>query len=152
MNIPYYFLNDSLQGEAASIFVFIGGAVVVILLAVGLWTFPLTIAGKLLPSDVKEPIKIDQPDLWLAMGCALMGLWFVASTTSSFLQDLILARSELAPAYSDRPSIWLGLYLPRTIIGAWLIVGGRGFRRLFWWARVAGHGTAPRKAPDTSTE
>ena len=94
MNVPYYFLNTPLQGESDSILVFVVGAALVALLALALWKFPLIVSRKLLSSNTQEPETQQQPDMWLAMGCALMGLWMLASTIPAFVQSLVLARSD----------------------------------------------------------
>src|SRR5215468_10600085 len=49
------------------------------LLVSALWLFPGTIAGKLLSPDNAKPEPSASPDLWLAMGCALLGLWLLTS-------------------------------------------------------------------------
>ena len=152
MNVPYYFLSTPLQGESDSVLVFIVGGALIVLLAFGLWKFPLTIAGKLLSSNVQEPVEREQPDMWLAMGCALMGLWMIASIFPPFIQDLVIVRSEFGDVYSENLGIWLGLYLPKAIIGSWLIFGGRGFRKIFWWARNAGRATPPPRGTDGSSD
>ncbi len=152
MNVPYYFLSTPLQGESDSVSVFIVGGALVVLLAFGLWKFPLTIAGKLLSSNVQEPVEREQPDMWLAMGCSLMGLWMIASIFPPFIQDLVIVRSEFGDVYSENLSIWLGLYLPKAIIGSWLIFGGKGFRKIFWWARNAGRATPPPRGTDGSSD
>lgn len=110
MNIPYYFLNTQLQGESDSVIAFVLGAAVVFFLTFVLWKFPLTVAGKLLSSNTQESESRLQPDLWLAMGCALMGLWMLASTIPAFVQSLDFSWSDLGGGYSDSFSIWLGLF------------------------------------------
>ncbi len=152
MNVPYYFLNTPLQGEYDSIIAFIVGSALVVLLSIALWKFPLAVASKLLSSEVKEPEQQGDPDLWLAMGCALMGLWMIASTIPWFIQSLFLAQSEFGRSYSDSLPIWLGLYLPKTVIGLWLIFGARGFRKLFWWVRTAGYAKAQQRDVDSSSD
>ena len=152
MNVPYYFLNTPLQGESDSIVVFMVGAALVVLLALALWKFPLTVARKLLASNAQEPETHHGPDLWLAMGCALMGLWMLASTIPAFTQSLVLARSDFGTGYADSFPIWLGLYLPKTIIGLWLVFGAKGFRKLFWWARNAGYRKPPQRDTGASSD
>ena len=140
MNVPYYFLNNSLENETDSVFLFVTGGAVLVLIAAVLWRFPLTVSQKLLSSPEAEPARPGEPDLWLAMGCALLGLWMLSSTVPSFFFDLVLGGSEYGPGYREAVDIWIGLYLPKTVIGLWLIFGAKGFRKLFWWARHAGRG------------
>ena len=152
MNVPYYFLNTPLQGESDSIAAFIVGAVLIVFVALMLWKFPLTVARKLISTESQASDTERQPDMWLAMGCALMGLWMIVSVIPAFIQSLVVARSEFGGGYSDHLSIWLGLYLPKTLIGLWLVFGAKGFRKLFWWARSAGYARPQRADIDTSSE
>ena len=110
----------------------------VALLALGLWRFPLTVARKLLSPRAEPPSDGAEPDTWLAMGCALMGLWLLTKAISSVARDLLFFTSGFEGGYYDDAKLWIGIYLPETIIGLWLIFGAKGFRRLFWWARNAG--------------
>ena len=107
-----------------------------------LWRFPLTIAGKLLTPSAQEPAESASPDLWLSMGCALMGLWLLVQFVPLLARDLMV----VFEGYSSDGSILkvrLATDLPGVIIGLWLIFGAKGFRKLFWWARDAG-----RSQPD----
>ena len=152
INGTYYFQLTRQQGESDSVLVFMVGAILVILMAIGLWRFPLTIAKKLLSSNTQNPASEEQPDLWLAMGCALMGLWMLSSSIPSFVYDLTLARSDYAAGFSDTMNVRLGLYLPKTMIGLWLIFGGKGFRKLFWWVRNAGRRHPQPRTPNESPD
>lgn len=153
MNLPYYFLNTPLRGEADSIFVFLGGSAIFVIVAIGLWRFPLMVANKLLSTNVQKSESSAKPDMWLAMGCSLIGLWLLATTIPALVQDLIWAVPEFAGGHPvETLNIWFGLYLPKIIIGVWLILGGKGFRRLFWWARNAGRDTAPQETKKSSTD
>src|ERR1700728_825743 len=58
-------------------------AVVVTIVAAGLllvlWFFPQTIARGLLRTSISESTPGTSADMWLAMGCALIGLWVLGS-------------------------------------------------------------------------
>ena len=58
----------------------VGGFALEILASLALWFFPLTIARKLLRSSSDERPPPSSSDLWLGMGCALIGLWLFATS------------------------------------------------------------------------
>lgn len=109
------------------------------LFVAALWAFPGTIARKLLSQDNAKPQSSASPDLWLAMGCALLGLWLLTSALPTLIFDTY-ALLRLNPG-DDRGNIPQSVvyYVVEVAIGLWLIFGAKGFRRLFWWARNAGY-------------
>ena len=120
-------------GSTASL----AAAVFVAALALGivyvLWRFPLTIAGKLLTTASQEPVESASPDLWLAMGCSIVGLWLITSHLPTLVTMLVFGGIG-----EWRVSVWLP-NLTGLALGLWLVFGARGFRKLFWWTRHAGH-------------
>ena len=109
------------------------------LLVAALWLFPATIARKLLsPDNVKQETSAS-PDLWLAMGCALLGLWLLTSALPTLIFDTY-ALVHLSYG-DDRGNIPQSVvyYVIEVAIALWLVFGAKGFRRLFWWARNAGY-------------
>ena len=110
-------------------------------IAAALWFFPLTIARKILPIAAAAPAPTQPPDVWLSMGCFLIGLWMLATSVSGLL------RNALALYYVDRS---YGVEIPTEIkhgvfysllnvaVAAWLILGARGVGRVFRWAQNAG--------------
>jgi len=126
------------DSNATIIAVVIGVFTVVALLI--LWFFPRTIAGALL--DSKRPLVVAEsasPDIWLAVGCALIGLWLIIPAASSLLYNLsILYLAQRTPGLdvSDLRYYWI-YYVIEIAFGVWLLLGARGARRLFWWARRA---------------
>lgn len=120
---------SSTSSFAAAVFM----AVLVLGIVYILWRFPLTIAGKLLTPSAQEPVKSGSPDLWLAMGCSIVGLWLFTSYLPTLVQMLLLGGIG-----EWSVSVWLPT-LTGLALGLWLIFGGSGFRKLFWWARNAGH-------------
>jgi hypothetical protein len=109
------------------------------LLVATLWFFPGTIARKLLSPDNAKPETSASPDLWLAMGCALLGLWLLKSALPTLVFDTY-ALIHLSYG-DDRGNIPQSVvyYVVEVVIGLWLVFGAKGFRRLFWWARNAGY-------------
>ena len=114
----------------------LAAVVFVAMLALGivyiLWRFPLTIAGKLLTSSVQEPVESASPDLWLAMGCSIIGLWLITSHLPTLVTMLVFGGIK-----EWSVSVWLP-NLTGLALGLWLAFGARGFRKLFWWAQHAG--------------
>jgi hypothetical protein len=110
------------------------------ILSVLLWLFPRLVAGKLI-SGQPEKGSPASADTWLAMGCALIGLWMLTSAVPALIRDAFVLHS-LEPEYSDPANVksWLLYNLLEVAISLWLILGATGFRRLFWWARSAGLG------------
>jgi hypothetical protein len=128
--------------ERADAYVFPIAAAVSIL-AIGfffvLWFFPKTIARGLLPLSNDMPAKSSAPQMWFAIGSSLIGLWLAASAVPALLRNLLviyLFRSEAV----DKSGLISGLsyYLAQFVVGAGLIFGANGIRKLLWWARHAG--------------
>jgi hypothetical protein len=104
-----------------------------------LWFFPGSIARKLLSPENAKAESGASPDLWLAMGCALLGLWMLTSTLPSLVLDTYaLVYIDVASDNSELKRSVLYL-LVQIAIALWLLLGAKGFRRFFWWARNAGY-------------
>jgi hypothetical protein len=104
-----------------------------------LWLFPLLIARKKVSTSI-EPPAAATPDLWLAMGCALIGLWVLSSTLPAFLRDgLILFAWTGGEDAVSSDMHWMVFYSVEIAIALWLMLGATGFRKAFWWARTAGY-------------
>jgi hypothetical protein len=103
-----------------------------------LWVFPRAIAGKLLPPPDTEQRASATPDLWLAMGCTLLGLWTLITVLPRLLFDLYAMSST--PTFEDASALRVGVLYGafRLAIGLWLVLGAKGVRKLFWWAQNAG--------------
>jgi len=120
-----------------------GFAVTVVVLAAVLvailWFFPGTVAGKLLSPDNAKLDAAASPDLWLAMGCALLGLWLLTSALPTLIFDTYaLFRFNYGDDRGNVPQS-VAYYVVEVAIALWLVFGAKGFRRLFWWARNAGY-------------
>jgi hypothetical protein len=73
------------------------------------------------------------------MGCALIGLWLLASAIPSIVRDALYLYSS----YSQNDDLvefkhWLAYRFVEVTIALWLIFGARGFVKIFWWVRNAG--------------
>jgi multisubunit Na+/H+ antiporter MnhB subunit len=136
----FYGEGTKFGGSHTVLFTFIAAAVALGIVA-ALWTFPMMIASKLLTTKADPSIPEASPDTWLALGCALIGLWILTDSLPGLIRDsLVYIYYSSQPTYGQLqgllPSI---LYLlAEVIIGLWLILGAKGFRRVFRWARYAG--------------
>jgi hypothetical protein len=74
------------------------------------------------------------------MGCALIGLWVVSSTLPSLIQDALILLAWSGGS-DDISSVkhQLVYNAVEVAVGIWLVLGGKGFRKIFWWARNAGY-------------
>jgi hypothetical protein len=138
--LPAFFVVNSSDatGYVYALFMFALTAVLVL----ALWFFPRAITGKLLPHGVAESQPAVTADTWLAMGCSLIGLWILTTTIPRLVFDIFALNSM--SSYEDRSQLLRGVLweLGQLAIAIWLILGGKGFRKVFWWAQNA----ATRKA------
>jgi hypothetical protein len=120
---------------AAIIAVLVAGVVIFLL-----WFFPQALARRLLSPSAGESPPSATPDLWLAMGCALIGLWFLSSTVPAIIRYALILTAWSGGA-DDITSVkhWLVYDSVAAAIGIWLVLGGKGFRKVFWWAQTAGY-------------
>jgi hypothetical protein len=109
-------------------------------IALTLCLFPRLVARNLLSSSPEKGVTASA-DTWLAMGCALIGLWILTYAVPDLIRDAFVLQS-VASEYSDTTIIkpWVLYNLVQVAIALWLIFGAPGFRQLFWWARGAGLG------------
>ena len=119
-------------------------ATVTLLVVLALWFFPHTVARRLLTVSATQPHEAAAPitaDTWLAMGCALVGLWVLASALPGLVREVVILYSS-SDTITDVSEVrhWLLADLARFVVAVWLMYGAKGFRRLFWWARYAGIG------------
>ena len=138
----YVEVTKEMQSDALVLVFGFAGVALVLALLVALWRFPLTVARKLLSSPAPEPSSSASSDLWLAMGCALMGLWLLVVSLPEFARDLTIYREGFMTG-DPNLKVRMAYHLPAVAIGLWLIFGARGFRKLFWWAQSAGRSHPP---------
>jgi hypothetical protein len=126
------------HNEEPGLWTLVAFVAVTALLAASLWFFPSSIARKLLSPENARPGAAASPDLWLAMGCSLLGLWLLTSALPSLiLQIYVLNYAD--PIASDPELKRSVLYnLVEVAAAIWMIFGARGFRKLFWWAQNVG--------------
>lgn len=112
-------------------------------ISLALWFFPRIVAGKLI-SETSEQSPPANPDTWLAMGCALIGLWMLTYAIPALIRDALLLQSA-ASEYVDAGNLksWVLYNLVEVAIALWLVFAAAGFRKLFWWARSVGLAKVP---------
>jgi len=134
-----FFDSDSKLHDADLRLLALGVALVEVTLILVLWFFPHTVARTLLKPSSTVVSPPASADTWPKMGCALIGLWLVATSLPALLLDtFVLSRSNV----DDTQTLWHSVlyYLAEVGIGVWLILGANGFRQVVWWARNAGIG------------
>jgi hypothetical protein len=111
-------------------------------ISLALWCFPQTVAKRLLSEPITEAAALPgSADSWLATGCALIGIWLIASSLPS-LTRYVVGFTFFAPGDVSSEAVQLSIYYSvRIAIGAWLLFGARGLRKLYWWAQHAGVST-----------
>jgi len=107
--------------------------------AVLLWFFPLTAAKKLLSAPAATPDLAEGQSTWLAMGCALIGLWLLASVIPSIARDALYFYLPSAPfEVKEGLGAWFAYRCIEVAVALYLIFGSKGFVKVFWWTRTVG--------------
>jgi hypothetical protein len=116
---------------------------VLLLVALALWFFPLTIARKLLPV-MREPRAAAAIDarLALSLGIALIGVWFATAAVRPLIMSagLYLLNRGLSDEAGANPQelVQIGSYSAQLLLGIGLALGSGGLRDLLLRARGAG--------------
>ena len=117
-----------------------------LLVATGLWFFPLTVARALLPA-MSEPRSESGigPSLALSLGMTLMGVWFLASSLKDagyWLGFYLSLKANPIDGFSDmsvfrRPDNVASIVMSAVqfVIGLLLVLGAGGLQRLFYRMR-----------------
>jgi hypothetical protein len=136
--VPAFFTVSGFRSRGYVYMTFMLALTVVVILA--LWFFPRTIAGKLLPSREGQSALASTvtADTWLAMGCSLIGLWTLTTTIPRLVYDFFVLNSM--SSYDDRSQLEHSVVydLVELAIAVWLVLGGKGVKKVFWWAQNAG--------------
>ena len=134
--LPTFFISGITDAPGYIYTMFFVALTVVVILV--LWFFPTTIAGKILPSTATESSHSTAPDIWLAMGCSLIGLWILTSTIPRLIIDIYLLNHMTGVDASSSILRSTVYEVSEALIALWLILGGKGFRKLFRWVQNAG--------------
>jgi formate-dependent nitrite reductase membrane component NrfD len=111
---------------------------------VGLWFFPMSIARKLLRASAVEETSATTPDTWLAMGCALIGLYLLTESLPPLIRDsLVLFSSDTLPGDFSALKSSIIYLLFMVAVAIYLILGAKEFRKVFHWARYVGLNERP---------
>jgi hypothetical protein len=132
-----FFADQSRLSDPRLRLITLSVVVVELVVILAFWMFPDTIARTLLRSSSAEPPAPSSADAWLSLGCALMGLWLLATSLPALVVD-VFAWSSMQ--LEERSFLWRSVFydFSQVAIGVWLTLGARGFRRLVWWARNPG--------------
>lgn len=142
-----YVLISSLEKNYSSSALIIGGVFTVstAILPICLWYFHGRIARKLLDgvsTSAVTPVSASTADTWLAIGCAIIGVWMLASSLPTLVSEIVPIWIDADTANSGMKQVLVQTrgpyYIVRIGLGIWLILGARGVRRIFWWAQNAG--------------
>jgi hypothetical protein len=135
-----FFVVDPSSSPSYVYMTFLLGLTVTFSLA--MWFFPSTIAGKILPSQSTQSPPSATLDTWLAMGCSLMGLWILVTSIPRLALDLYALNRPFGTADGSPVARQVFYYSSEALVALWLVFGGKGFRKLFWWAQNAGTNNA----------
>lgn len=117
-------------------------AIVLLLICVALWRFPLAVAKKLVPEAAPgQPTRLPVEQLEAA-AFSLLGLWLLTEAIPHAVYVSMITY------HSSRPNAMVTLtpYNYATIaqmfaelgVGLWLLLGAKGLRGLLHWVRHAG--------------
>src|SRR6185295_3788795 len=128
--VSVVFLDDQVATKGLVVDGILG--TLTLLVAALLWFFPLTTAKKLLSEPAASDAPRETADIWFAMGCALIGLWLLASAIPHIVRDaLYLFSSSSEDGDSVEFKRWLAYRMVEVIVALWLIVGTKGFVKAF---------------------
>lgn len=134
--------NASVEGGSSAYVVTVVVGVLLLVLAAGLWFFPLTVAKNLIPSSSKTDyvqVPLDQAQ---SVGFTLLGLWVLASAVPDAFYWLFLIYRASIPEtlFGLRTSDYANVVSTavEVILGVWLLFGARGLLGLLRRARSAG--------------
>jgi hypothetical protein len=135
------FLINHRPDDTQALVAVIGGLIIVAAVLLLLWFFPKSIAQGLLPHSSDATTQPLSHQMWFALGTALLGLWFAASSITPMLRNLTVMyvlRPELISA-EDLRSLRVGLfyYAVQLALGLYLLFGANGIRKLVWRLRDA---------------
>jgi hypothetical protein len=121
------------------------GAFAVVNLAVCaiLWSFPATIATKLLPSPKNDVVYENAPAShdWLTLGSILIGVWVLSSAIADTIYWLAFSamnRFDPVSALNADAKAAMVSTAFELAIGAWLVFGAKGLGALLWKIRTGG--------------
>lgn len=145
-----------LEGQQASIIhdaaPLVIGTLILVVIAVALWLFPLTVARKLLPrSALDQPISLPAHEQIERAGFCLLGLWLLTQAVPSLVFEGFVFYLHTRPGseLGLRPDEYAALArgLVELALALWLLFGAEGSLRVLRWARTAGSGAITSDLP-----
>jgi hypothetical protein len=134
----FYFTGTKIDQPYTGL-ITVGILLAALALVLGLWFFPMSIARKLLSSSALEKTPAATPDIWLSMGCALIGLYLLTESLPPLIRDaLVLFSTETFGGDFSALKSSIVYFLFMVAIAVWLILGAKGFTKVLRWARCAG--------------
>jgi hypothetical protein len=134
--------SASVESSGSTYVVTVAVGALLLVLAAGLWFFPLAVANTLIPSSSKTDyvqLSLDQAQ---SVGFTLLGLWVLASAVPDSFYWLFMIYQASVPEtlFELRTSNYASMVSTavRLILGIWLLFGARGLLGLLRWARSAG--------------
>jgi divalent metal cation (Fe/Co/Zn/Cd) transporter len=94
----------------------LGVSIVAAAIVLALWFFPRTVAHKLLSSPVAESPPSASPDMWLAMGCALIGLWLLTTTLPGLIRYSLVVYFSSGSGDTSNLKSWLPYSFAEVLI------------------------------------
>jgi hypothetical protein len=134
--------SASVESHSAVYVITLAVGLLLLLLAAGLWFFPLTVAKTLIPSSSKTDyvrVPLEQAE---SVGFTLLGVWVLAGgVPDAFYWIFMLYQAsvpELKLELATRHYASVVSTAVRLVLGVWLLFGARGLLGVLRWARSAG--------------
>jgi hypothetical protein len=134
--VPSFFTVNGLESPSYVWMTFMLALALVVIIT--LWFFPRVIAGKLLPTPDSQAQTPATPDVWLAIGCTLLGLWTLTTTIPRLVYDYFAWNALQMTDDRSELQHWIVYNLIELVIAVWLILGAKGVRNIFRWAQNVG--------------
>ena len=105
-----------------------------LLIAIGLWFFPLTVASKLISGKTTTEYPAISLDQIQSVGASLLGLWVLSSAVPNLGYYAIAIFATGATVESGAFATIVRLTI-EVVIGLWLLFGARGIFGIVQWSR-----------------
>jgi hypothetical protein len=140
---PALWLMNWREGDTAGMSMVLAAMATLLLIALFLWLFPLTVASRLIPRSALEQRTSAPVEDLQRCGFLLLGLWVLALSVPGFFRYLFLyyLTARLGTTIQLAPEAHAGFaaVVVELMIGLWLLFGAKGLLALLRWARTAGH-------------
>ena len=132
-----YFARDNFDREALTVVAVT--TIVLVIVVVILWNFPLAVARKLLPrATLDTPTSTALEQLQSAL-FSLVGIWLISEAVPRFVHFSVVAyqANKMVPPIEMTAASYASVVetIVQFILGVWLLFGARALLRLIRWAR-----------------